>query len=59
MRAVTKIDIKSMWNSAHEQAFLNLQNSLENAARLAHPDEKKLVCLFTDASEKYWASVLS
>lgn len=47
------------WGAVHEVAFQDLQNALKEAVKLAFPKEGKAVCVFTDASDKFWAGIVS
>jgi hypothetical protein len=47
------------WGVAHVEAFESVRRAIVQAVRVAHPDPDKCFCLFTDASAKYWASVLT
>ena len=59
-KAAEKIKLSSTgWNEKHVECFQNVQNALRNAVTLAHYDPKKRLCLFTDASQTHWASVLT
>ena len=47
------------YNQTHERNFRELQSRLQNAVELSHPDPRKTICVFTDASEKFWAGVVT
>ena len=57
--AVSKVALRGDWSSSHEDSFAKLQQALIHAVTLAHPDPTKLLCLFTDASDRQWSSVLT
>ena len=48
-----------LWTKQHQQTFDEVKDSLIHAVTLAHVDPGKLLCLFTDASDAHWASVLT
>ncbi len=41
----------------HELAFNDLQQTLRNAVRLGHRDKTQQLCIFIDASDRYWAGI--
>lgn len=47
------------WGAVHETAFKDFQNALKNEVKLAFPKEGKAKCVFTDASAKLWAGIVS
>ncbi len=47
------------WGDKHLQAFQSLQEQLRNSVRLAHRDPNKVLCIYTDASELFWAVVVT
>lgn len=47
------------WSAEHEDAFEQVKDALRNVVPLAYPDERKEMCLFTDASKDGWAAVLT
>ena len=56
---VSRVLLKDFWAEPHDRAFANLQEALVHAVTLARPDPNKLLCLFTDASDRQWSSVLT
>ena len=59
-KAVSRISLSSTsWGAAHRACFNDVKEALHHAATLAHPDEGKLLCMFTYASDKHWAAVLT
>ena len=59
-KAVEKVNLDELnWTKEHEQCFKSMKNELHLSATLAHIDPQKHRCLFTDASEKHWACVLT
>ena len=47
------------WSKVHDQAFAETQEALCRSATLAHPDPEQVLCLYTDASDDFWAAVLT
>lgn len=43
--------------TVHEEAFLELQDTLRTAVQLSYPDPKKEFCVFTYVSERFWSVV--
>lgn len=59
-RAVTKVELlQAGWSQRHADCFNAVKDALSNACTLAFPDSKKLLCLFTDASDRHWSAVLT
>lgn len=49
------------WGTMHDAAFSDIKQQLGNSAELAHvrPEDEFALCLFTDASDTHWGSVLT
>ena len=58
-RRLRRSSWRELWTEQHQQTFGEVKNSLIHAVTLAHVDPGKLLCLFTDASDAHWASVLT
>ena len=59
-RAASKVILRTVgWGQEHSKAFKDLNQALQYAATLAHPDPRKLLCLFTEASDNHWSGVLT
>ena len=58
-KAVSKVPLKDIWSDREAQSFRKLFNALRHSITLAHVDFNKSICLFTDASDWYWSSVLT
>ncbi len=43
----------------HTIAFEDLKKALKDSNQLACPDVGKAICVHTDASERFWASVVT
>ena len=59
-KTIRKVRLSTLsWGTDHHQSFKYLQDSLENAVRLSYPDPKKVSCIFTDASDRFWSGVVT
>jgi len=59
-RGVQKIALSTLsWGPTHEATFRELQDSLQTAVKLSYPDPQKCICIFTDASDRYWSGVVT
>jgi len=58
-KAVSKIQIGDKWKQEHSDSFDAIRKYLQNAITLACPKPNYTRCLFTDASEGYWAAILT
>lgn len=59
-RSIASVPLSSLsWGRIHEITFHELQDSLRQSVRLAHPDPKLQKCIYTDASDNYWAAVVT
>ena len=59
-RSIKKFSLdKLSWGQSHEDAFRTMQNSLQSAVKLAYPDHGKVLCVFTDASDRFWSGVVT
>ncbi len=47
------------WNRQHDACLEDCKQMLAKAACLAHPDPEKSVCVFTDASERHWCTLVT
>lgn len=57
-RSIQRYTVISLcWGSVHEAAFNDLQGHLRSAVKLAHRKPLYELCVFTDASDRYWAGV--
>lgn len=50
---------KVSWGPKHEAAFTDLQNALKRSVKLTFPKADKATCVFTDASDQFWAGVVT
>ena len=59
-REIKGISLRDLsWGKEHEEAFKSLQDTIRNAVTLSYLKEDKVVCVFTDASDKYWSRVVT
>lgn len=59
-KSIRKVALNSVsWGPRHEKIFLDLQDSLQTAVTLSYPDPNKAICIFTDASDRYWSAVVT
>lgn len=58
--SIKKISIRQLsWGTEQDDALSYLQETLRNAIKLAHPKPGYSICIHTDASERFWAGVVS
>lgn len=59
-KSICKILLQRLsWGPTHDESFHNLQESLINAAKLSYTKGKKTICVFTDASNRFWLGVVT
>lgn len=58
-KSVAKISLAGLWGGTHSSAFQQIKSHLSQAIKLAHPKEGHITCLFSDASDLHWASILT
>jgi hypothetical protein len=47
------------WTTEHTTAFVNIKESLAHSVTLAYPSDHLTTCVWTDASDEYWAGVVT
>ena len=47
------------WGPNHETAFFEIKDMLINSVKLSYPCPQKATCVFTDASDMFWSSVVT
>jgi RNase H-like domain found in reverse transcriptase len=58
--AVAKIALADVgWTAKSVECFDTCKKALINATSLAHRDESLRLCVYTDASERHWSSVIT
>lgn len=59
-RSIRNISLPSLsWSRVQDDAFDDLKESIVSAIKLAHYIENEELCVYTDASDRYWSSVIS
>ena len=59
-RSIRNVALSSLpWGPTEEQCFYQLQDTLRNAVKLSYPLPDKEVCMYTDASDRYWSAVVT
>lgn len=58
-KSVAKLKLGENWGPEHSKAFEAIRKYLQNAITLAFPKNNYKRCLFTDASDGYWAAILT
>lgn len=59
-RAVKKIRLSDVgWDKSCDVSFEAVRHSLCNAVELSHQDPNKVLCVHTDASDKFWSGVVT
>ena len=58
-RSVKKFPLTGLWGTEHDHAFTALIENIVHSTKLAFLKKDHSVCLFTDASETHWASMLT
>lgn len=58
-RFVRKIVIGDSWGADHDLAFAAVKKQLAAATKLAYLKQDHIICLFTDASDTHWGSILT
>ena len=59
-RAIKNIALRTLsWGADQEASFLSLQDTLRNAVDIAYPDKEKVLCVYTDASDRFWSAVVT
>ena len=59
-KSIQGMDFTSLsWGTIQSEAFQNLQDTLRNSVELSYPDPKKEICVFIDASERFWLAIVT
>lgn len=59
-RAVTRVSLDALgWDSSLTQAFEKYKNSVAKRVTLAHRDDSKRLCIYTDASDTHWSGIVT
>ena len=56
----SKVNLNNLgWGQKHDEVYEAIKGALRDAVTTAHLDPNKVVCLFPDASEEFWGSILT
>jgi RNase H-like domain found in reverse transcriptase len=58
-KSTVKVSLQSRWRAEHQQAFEEMQKQLQKLPVVAHPDPEKVLCVFSEASDKYFSGVIT
>lgn len=59
-KALKRIPLSKLsCGAVHEDAFLHLKERLKSAVQLAHLKDNHTILVFTDASDKFWAGIVT
>jgi len=59
-RSVKNIALSTLpWGPTHVQVFTELQDTLRNAVKLSYPKPGMEICVYTDASDRFWSAVVT
>ncbi|KAF0739334.1 hypothetical protein Ae201684_004903 [Aphanomyces euteiches] len=59
-QAVSTVLLSSVgWNTDHLCCLERTKEAISHVVELSHPDPYKRICVFADASEKHWGSVIT
>lgn len=57
-RAAT-VKLDGVWNEQHDVAFERIKQGIADSTKLAYPDDRKITCVWTDASKYFWAGIVT
>ena len=57
--AAKKISLVGEWKKEHQECFVNIKKCLTDSVVLSRLDLTKHLCLFTDASDKFYAACIT
>ena len=59
-RSIRSIPLKNLsWGPTHVKAFEEIQEDLRRSVTLSYPDISKTICVFTDASSRFWSGIVT
>jgi hypothetical protein len=58
-KAASRVSLEGLWTQEHTECFNQCKEAIKNNCALFSLREGYTLCLFTDASDEYWASVLT
>ena len=57
-KSVAKFKLSELWEKQHDVSFDNIKHTLAQSIKLAYPKKNYSTCVFSDASDTHWASML-
>jgi len=58
--AAARIQLSDLgWSQTELEAFNNCKNAVAHQVTLSHPDPKKRLCVYTDASDYVWSGIVT
>ena len=59
-RSITRINLSDLgWNQDHLDTFDKCKSALQHQVTLAHYDDTKRICVYTDASDICWSGIVT
>lgn len=59
-RAIKGLSLAQVgWNPEHDLIFNEMKMAITNAIRLTYPNDGNVICIYTDASNRYWSGVVT
>lgn len=58
-KRIYRISLAGLWRENHQSSFDSIKQFLTRAITLAYRKENYTMCLYTDASETHWGSILT
>lgn len=59
-RSIARIPLsKAGWGAEHSDTFKQLQEQLQEIVKTAHRDPALRLCIYTDASDSFWAAAVT
>lgn len=58
-KSATKISLRQLWSSEHQIAFRDIINQISNQMTMAQVDPRKVICVFTDASDQFFGGIVT
>jgi RNase H-like domain found in reverse transcriptase len=58
-KRATSVSLNRRWSQTCEKAFRSLQEDILALMTIAHPDPKKRICVFTDASDAFYSGMIT
>lgn len=58
-KLISKLQLSELWEGSYDTEFQSIKKFLLQSNKLAYPKRSHTVCLFSDASDTHWASMLT